>query len=66
MVNYALAHIDLSFNGISCKGAAALGLGLSENKAIKNIQVSPRIASQQIIVDDDLRKYEKWFTSARL
>ncbi|CAN0331769.1 unnamed protein product, partial [Scytosiphon promiscuus] len=29
-VNYVLAHLDLGFNGISCRGAAALGLGLRE------------------------------------
>ncbi|CAN0334102.1 unnamed protein product, partial [Hapterophycus canaliculatus] len=38
--NYTLAHLDLSFNGITWKGAAALSLGLRENTAIKNIQVS--------------------------
>lgn len=37
--NAVLTHLDVSFNGISCKGAAALAHGLRANSAIENIQV---------------------------
>ena len=38
-VNYGLAYLDVSFNGISGKGAAAVAHGLRENCTLKNIQV---------------------------
>lgn len=38
-VNYGLAYLDVSFNGISCRGAAVMAHGLRENSTLKNIQV---------------------------
>lgn len=37
--NSVLTYLDVSCNGISCSGAAALAHGLRTNSAIKNIQV---------------------------
>ncbi len=46
--NYSLAHLDVSFNGISRRGAAALAHGLRENSTIKNIQVRGRFGVDRL------------------
>lgn len=38
-VNYALTHLDASFNGITSRGAAVLADGLRQNSTLANLQV---------------------------
>ena len=39
-VNYGLVYLDVSFNGISSRGASVIAHGLRENCALTNIQVT--------------------------
>lgn len=55
-VNCSLTHLDVSFNGISCSGAAALGHGLRGNTAIKNLQVCNRGGEKRVYRATDLSR----------